>query len=208
MDLKQINTEYKEKSAQEIIEWALSLNKRTVLTTNFGPHEAVILHAATRVKPDIEVVWVDSGYNTESTYRFAQKLIEDLKLNIKIYSPLWTKGYRDVVMNGIPDVDSELHAEFTQHLKLEPFERAFNELKPEVWLTAIRRDQTVHRQSLDIVSEDGRGILKVSPVFYWSLNQMEDYCKEHNLPIEKDYTDPTKVIGNRECGLHTVKKDK
>lgn len=206
MNLEQINQDYKDKSPKEIIEWALSLNKKTVVTTNFGPHEAVILHAATQVKPDIEVVWIDSGYNTEATYRFAQKLIDDLNLNIKIYSPQWTKGYRDVVMNGIPEVDTELHAEFTRHLKLEPFDRAFAEIKPEVWLTAIRRDQTLHRQSLDIVTDDGSGILKVAPVFYLSLQQMEDYCQEHNLPIEKDYTDPTKVIGNRECGLHTRTK--
>lgn len=207
MDYAQINEQLKDKSPQEIIEWAVSLNKKTILTTNFGPHEAVIIHAATQVKPDMEVVWIDSGYNTEATYRFAQKLIEDLKLNIKIYSPIWTKGYRDVVMNGTPGVDSDLHAEFTRHLKLEPFERAFAEIQPEVWLTAIRRDQTLHRSSLDVVSEDGRGILKVAPVFYHSLTQMEDYCQEHGLPIEKDYHDPTKVIENRECGLHTFKKD-
>lgn len=203
LNLDAINRELKEKSPLEIVEWAMSLNRKTVVTTNFRPHEAVILHLATQVKPDVDVLWIDSGYNTDATYRFAEQVIDLLKLNIHVYAPNVTSARRTAVMGGIPGIDSPLHDAFTREVKLEPFQRAMQDFKPEVWLTAIRKDQTPFRQSLDIVTQDESGLIKVAPVFYWTDVDMEGYLYANNLPDEEDYFDPTKVLGDRECGLHT-----
>lgn len=70
-----------------LIEWAMRQGKRPLCTTNFRPFEAVILHMVTRVKPDIPVVWMDSGYNTPATYRFADELVRRLDLNLVSYVP-------------------------------------------------------------------------------------------------------------------------
>ena len=74
----------------------------------------------------------------------------------------------------------------------------------KVWLTGIRQEETEHRKSLDIVSIDKRGIIKVAPIFYWSEEDVEDYMERHELPTCKHYFDPTKVHDGRECGLHTA----
>ena len=203
MDLKAINESLKEKSPLEIVQWAVGLNKKTIVTTNFRPLEAVILHLAKTVDPKMDVVWIDSGYNTKATYLFAEKVIKDLDLNIHVYNPLMTAARRDALMDGIPSIDSPLHDEFTQQVKLEPFKRAMQDFQPEVWLTAIRKDQTAFRQNLDIVTQDETGLIKVAPVFYLTEVDMEGYLYEHSLPDEEDYYDPTKVEGDRECGLHT-----
>ena len=77
------------------------------------------------------------------------------------------------------------------------------ELAPTVWITALRKVQNPNRAELDIVSEDKNfGALKVSPVFYWSDADMENYLKQHSLPNEWDYFDPAKADDKRECGLH------
>ena len=34
------------------------------------------------------------------------------------------------------------------------------------------------------------------------VDPLEAYLTEHDLPDEKNYHDPTKVLENRECGLH------
>jgi len=146
---------------------------------------------------------VDHGYATKATYLFAEKLIGNLKLDTHIYTPKLTSGRREALMDGIPDIDDELHKEFTRQVKLEPFRQALEELKPEIWITGIRREQTEFRKSLDIVTEDAGGVLKVAPVFYWTETDMEGYLYENSLPREDDYHDPTKVLENRECGLHT-----
>lgn len=203
IDLTQANAELNGKSAQDIIAWALSQAKNPIITTNFRPYEVVLLEMVAKQKPDITVLFVDSGYNTEATYRHAQDLIKRLNLNVVTYLPKQTAKWRDVEFNGVPSVNNPAHAKFTEQVKLEPFSRALKEIAPDVWINAIRKDQTEFRQSLDVLSESKDGVLKVAPLFHWTENDLENYLKEHDLPNEHDYFDPTKVEENRECGLHT-----
>ncbi len=203
IDLAAANQALTGKSPQEIIAWAVSQSENPIVTTNFRPYESVILHMAVQAKPDIKVLWVDSGYNTSATYRFAEKLIQDLNLNVETFIPQMTSARRNVLMKGIPDVDDPLHEEFTRQVKLEPFQRALAQMNPDLWLNAIRKDQTEFRQSLEVVSASKDGIIKVAPLFNWSEEDLEAYLAEHNLPNEHDYFDPTKALETRECGLHT-----
>ncbi|WP_062269834.1 phosphoadenosine phosphosulfate reductase family protein [Endozoicomonas arenosclerae] len=203
MDLETINGELAELSPQEIIRWTLQKAGKPVVTTNFGPHEAAILHMATRVQPDLPVIWIDSGYGTEATYRFARDLIQKLELNIQVYHPEYSRAYRDAIMGGVPEVDTPEHDEFTRQVKLEPFGRAMQTFAPDFWLTAIRKDQTAFRQGLEVVSKTKEGYYRVAPLLNWTELDVEEYLVMNDLPIEEDYYDPTKVIGNRECGLHT-----
>ncbi|MGB1173459.1 MAG: phosphoadenosine phosphosulfate reductase family protein [Marinobacterium sp.] len=203
LNINKANQQLSGATPQAIVEWALQQGDNPIITTNFRPYESVILHLVTSVKPDIKVLWVDSGYNTSATYRFAEKLIKDLNLNVITYVPAQTAAHRNVVMGGIPDVDSPLHETFTQQVKIEPFQRALADLKPDVWFNAIRKDQTEFRQSLDVFSQSKDGVLKVAPLFEWSEAELEAYLAEHDLPNEHDYFDPTKALETRECGLHT-----
>ncbi|MDG3580909.1 phosphoadenosine phosphosulfate reductase family protein [Galbibacter pacificus] len=201
MNLKEINKELSNKTPEEIVAWAIEQAKKPVVTTNFRPYEASILHATTSIKKDIPVIWCDTGYNTNKTYLHAERLIDALQLQIKLYVPRQTSAYRDAVM-GIPHIDSPQHKIFTEQVKLEPFRRAMEENKPDVWFTNLRKGQTAFRDTLDIVTQDDNGVLKVSPFFYWTDEELDAYLEEHNLENEFKYFDPTKVLDNRECGLH------
>ena len=203
INIDQANQELQGKTPEQIVEWALAKAENPIITTNFRPYESAILHLVAKQKPDITVLWVDSGYNTRATYDFANKLIKDLNLNVVTYIPKQTSAHRDATMNGIPSVNNPLHDEFTEQVKLEPFKRALSELKPDVWFNAIRKDQTEFRQGLDVLSQSKEGVLKVAPLFYKNDKDLDAYLAEHELPNEFDYFDPTKVEENRECGLHT-----
>ncbi len=191
-------------SPREIMEWVFDQHKKAIVTTSFGPFSAVMLHLATSIKPDVPVAWIDTGYNTLETYTYAEKLIQDLNLNIDIYIPEMTAARRNAIMNGIPSVDNELHSEFTRQVKLEPFQRMMREQRPDYWLTAIRRDETEFRKTLEVFSEGANGVCKVAPFLNWTEVDMEGYLYEHDLPQVGKYRDPTKVEENRECGLHTM----
>ena len=201
LSIDQANELLRDKDPFAIIEWVLDHANKPIITTNFGPYSASLLHAVTVVKKDISVIWCDTGYNTPHTYRYAKQIIDELSLNMHIYTPRTTTGFRDVIM-GIPQVDTEEHQKFTHEVKLEPFQRALDEHQPDVWFTNLRRDQTDHRKNLDILHVNRKGILKVSPFFYYSTLEMEIYLQEFGLPNEKKYFDPTKVLQHRECGLH------
>lgn len=201
MELEKINEELRLKSPQEIIRWALTLATKPVITTNFRPYEAAILHVVTKEEPSINVIWCDTGYNTSQTYQHAESLINQLNLNIDLFVPKQTVAHRNIQL-GLPTVDDPQHTVFTEQVKLEPFRRAMNIHQPDVWFTNLRKGQTAFRDSIDIVSKSKEGVLKVSPFYHWSDEQLDQYLDENNLPNEFKYFDPTKVESNRECGLH------
>jgi phosphoadenosine phosphosulfate reductase len=201
------NTELRSKSPLDITRWAIAhAGGRAVVSTNFRPYEAVILHLCAQAQPDIPVLWVDHGYNRPATYKHAEQLRSLLKLNLKVSLPRITAAHRDAVWGPVPDMDNEAGLkQFSALMKLEPFQRGMTELAPKVWITALRKVQNPNRAGLDIVSPDSNfGTLKVSPVFYLSDADMEAYLEEHNLPNEWDYFDPAKADDKRECGLHAA----
>ena len=201
LNLEQINKELKDKSPVEIITWAISLGNNPVITTNFRPYEVAILKAVTDVRKDIKVIWCDTGYNTLQTYKHAEEILEKLNLNIHLYTPKQTVAHRNVVL-GVPSIEDPKHVLFTEQVKLEPFSRAMKEHQPDVWFTNLRKGQTVFRNSIDIVSQSKDGIIKVSPFYNWTDEELDAYLVEKGLPNEFTYFDPTKVESNRECGLH------
>jgi phosphoadenosine phosphosulfate reductase len=201
-ELKVLNQQLKGITPAEIVQWVVSNAGKPVVTTNFRPYEAAILHVCSKIDPAIKVIWCDTGYNTPQTYKHAKAVIDTLQLNVKLYTPKQTAAYRDALFGGIPDVNSPQHEEFTKQVKLEPFQRAMKQQQPDVWFTNLRKGQTSFRDSIDILSYSKDGLLKVSPFYHWSDEKLDAYLEEHDLPNEFKYFDPTKVLANRECGLH------
>jgi phosphoadenosine phosphosulfate reductase len=204
-ELAAINRELAERSPEDIVRWALGTGLRPFLSTSFGPQAAVMLDVVSSVEPSVPVVWIDTGYNLRDTYEVAEKLMQRLPLNMQIYTPRMSAERWNALYGGIPQLDEpELHEQFTRNIKIEPFERALAELRPQLWFTGIRQAETSFRQSLDTVTwDDRRGMLRVAPIFRWSEQDVKDYVERRSLPSCRHYFDPTKVDDNRECGLHT-----
>jgi phosphoadenosine phosphosulfate reductase len=186
---------------REIVSFVLEFAERPVVTTSFGPFSASLLHAVTAVQHDVKVIWCDTGYNTDDTYSHAQELIERLQLNIEIFSPKFTTAYLDSTL-GRPDVRNPKHALFSERVKLEPFRRALEQHKPDVWFTNVRNGQTEYRNGLEILSFSRGGILKVSPFYHFNDEQIKEYLNKYDLPVEYNYYDPVKALEKRECGIH------
>ena len=120
------NAELRYKSPLEITRGALAqAGGRAVVSTNFRPFEAVILHLCVQAQPDIPVLWVDHGYNRPATYRHAEKLRSHLKLNLKVGLPRISAAHRDAVWGPIPAADNEAGLkQFSALMKLEPISAA------------------------------------------------------------------------------------
>ncbi|MCW5558313.1 MAG: phosphoadenosine phosphosulfate reductase family protein [Verrucomicrobiae bacterium] len=203
------NQELRDQSPLEVVRWAIAQSGgRALISTNFRPYEAVLLHLATQAQPDIPVLWVDHGYNRPATYRHAEALRALLGLNLKPYVPRMTAAHYDALHGGAPEPTPENEERikaFSTTMKLEPFQRGMRELAPTVWLTALRRVQNPNRAGMDLVGFDPNlAVLKVSPLLHWTDAQMESYLATHHLPNEWDYFDPSKADEKRECGLHAA----
>jgi phosphoadenosine phosphosulfate reductase len=206
-ELEAINAALRGKSPGEIARWAVQWSQgRVVVSTNFRPYEAAILHLAVQVQPGMPVLWVDHGYNRPATYRHAAALQRQLGLNLKAYLPRISAAHWDAVEGPPPTTADEAGLQrFSAVMKLEPFRRGMKELAPRVWLTALRSAQNRNRAGLDVVSRDANfDTLKVSPFFHASEAELEAYLARHGLPNEWDYFDPAKADEKRECGLHAA----
>jgi phosphoadenosine phosphosulfate reductase len=206
-EISRWNDQLRDATPQEITAWAIARGGgSTLVSTNFRPYEAVVLHLAVSLQADLPVLWVDHGYNRPATYRHAEDLRTRLGLRIHAYLPKMTRAHRDAIYGPVPTPeDEEALKKFSAQMKLEPFQRGMREMAPKVWITALRKVQNPNRSGLDVIGYDANfQAIKVSPVFHWSDADMEAYLAAHQLPNEWDYFDPAKADEKRECGLHAA----
>ncbi len=204
--IKDINLEYYNKQfrgipPEEIISWAMQLSTKRIVTTSFGKYSAVLLSTFQKIDSNIDVVWCDTGYNLPETYEHAEYLTSRFNLNLNTYVPRETKAFTEHRL-GFPSAEQPEHLEFSDIVKLEPFRRALAEHQPDIWFTNIRIRQTELRSSKDILSLSKDGILKISPFYYWTDDDLDNYLEVYGLPKNSTYFDPVKALETRECGIH------
>lgn len=195
------NQKLRDKTPFEIVDWAMQLTEKKIVTTSFGKYSAVLLHTFFHKAPTIDIIWCDTGYNIPETYHHGLALMKRFDLNVHAYVPLQSKAFIEATL-GYPEVGTLEYSKFTEIVKLEPFRRALTEHEPEVWFTNIRERQTELRKSKDILSFSKHGILKVSPYYYHTDADLDAYLVANDLPKNGTYFDPIKALENRECGIH------
>src|ERR1041384_356784 len=101
--IAEANAALRDKPALDIVRWAVAqANGRAIVSTNFRPYEAVILHLCTQVQPDVPVLWVDHGYNRPATYIHAEHLRQLLRLNLQAYAPGMTAARYEALFGPVP----------------------------------------------------------------------------------------------------------
>jgi phosphoadenosine phosphosulfate reductase len=223
-ELERVNRELESMSAEQRVAWALErFQGRIVLSSSFGAQAAVSLHMVTRQWADIPVVLIDTGYLFPETYQFIDALTERLALNLKVYraelSPAWLEARHGKLWEqGLEGI--ELYNRIT---KIEPMQRALEELQAQSWIAGLRRQQSSTRQNLEVLALRNQRV-KVHPLIDWTDRDVFRYLKQYDLPYhplwEQGYvsigdihtTQPltagmteeqTRFFGlKRECGLH------
>lgn len=196
-----------EQQARAFIRQELASTGTSIVTSNFRPFAAVMLHLMTREQADIPVVWMDSGYNTAETYRYAEQLRQRLSLNLQVYTPRRTRAQREALDGPPPGRDSPRFEDFVREIKLEPFDRALAALGPKRWFTGVRAQDSAERAQMSAISQDARGVLKIAPLLAWTSRDLHQYLQRYDLPNNWEYVDPSKPVANQECGLHLTPVD-
>ncbi|MGI9590367.1 MAG: phosphoadenylyl-sulfate reductase [Myxococcota bacterium] len=167
-----------------------------VLSTSFGIQSAVMLHLATRVAPDIPVVWVDTGYLPPETYRFAEELREQLDLNLHMVSSALSPARMEALFGRLWETGKvEDLDRYDRIRKVEPMKRALDELGATAWLAGLRADQTEHRRTLPVVGEQW-GRAKYLPILDWSTRDLHRYLKAHDLPYHPLFYEGYATVGD------------
>jgi len=190
LQLESVNRQLDGKSAEHAIQWASeTFGSGLAMTSSFGAQSAVMLHLVTRIVPEVPVILIDTGYLFPETYHFVKELTDRLSLNLKVFSPRVTPA-RYEPLHGKTWEYPEGMEHYHQTFKVEPLQRALDQLNVTAWLAGLRSNQTDHRATLRTV-EKQNGIYKVHPILNWSRKDVGDYMTTHNLPyhplVEKGY---------------------
>jgi phosphoadenosine phosphosulfate reductase len=183
LDLVAVNQELSQADAYTLVKWGYETFKEgLVMSTSFGIQAAVMLHLVSSVVPNIPIIWIDTGYLPVETYKFAEELIERLKLNIKIYQSPMSSGRMEALHGRLwAEKDVDALNRYNEIRKVEPMQRALKELKATAWLAGLRGEQTKHRQSLDRISKQS-DTYKILPILSWSARDIYQYLTAHDLP--------------------------
>lgn len=184
LDLTAANQHLADVDAKDVILWAAETfgEGAIVMSTSFGIQSAVMLHLVTQILPEIPVIWVDTGYLPPETYKFADELSQRLKLNLKTYQATMSPARMEAIHGKLWErEDVESLDLYDRIRKVEPMQRALEDLGATVWLAGLRRDQTSHRQALPKVALQD-GIYKVHPILNWHSRDIYYYLQEHDLP--------------------------
>ena len=111
IDIDVWNKKLRDKTPNEISDWALRLSNNKIVTTSFGVYSSVLLSTMSKLDKDIRVVWCDTLYNEPSTYEHASDLIKKHKLNVLKYQSLLSKEEIDVTI-GMPSLEDNNHLIF------------------------------------------------------------------------------------------------
>ena len=183
IDIEAVNNQLKDAYPIQVVEWAAeTFGDTLVMSTSFGIQAAVMLHLVSSVISNIPVIWVDTGYLPPETYRFAQQLTERLNLNVKVYQSSLSPARMEALYGRLWDnQDLESLNLYDQIRKVEPMQRALQELQAQGWLAGLRSNQTEHRQNLNRVNLQGNQY-KILPILDWNSRDIYQYLTKYDLP--------------------------
>src|SRR5947207_1285830 len=102
LDLDVLNPAFEKQSAQQIIDWSYrQFSDDLVMTSSMGDQAIVLIHLATQIKPDIKIIFVDTGYLFPETHLYMEQIRQRFNLNVWTYHPLIEKGYLSIACNPL-----------------------------------------------------------------------------------------------------------
>ncbi|MEI7879618.1 MAG: phosphoadenylyl-sulfate reductase [bacterium] len=173
-------------SPEAIIRWTLDrFHPHAAIAASF--QDAVLLHMASVILPDVRVFSLDTGRLPEETYAFAEALRTRLNIRIDWYFPQHSAIEKLERESGLYSFRESLEArkECCGIRKVEPLGRALTGLK--AWITGLRREDGETRTELQVVEVDTAhgGILKINPLAHWTTVDIDAYVKKHGLPVNR-----------------------
>jgi len=184
------------------VQWALNnLPGTHALSSSFGIQSAVMLHLLSTEQADIPVILTDTGHLFDKTYQFIDLLTQRFSLNLKVYqsamSPAWQHArFGKEWEQGIDGIDA-----YNKRNKVEPMQRALNELAVGTWYSGLRSAQASSREGLPILEIRGTRY-KFLPIIDLNNKQVHEYLTEFDLPYHPLWEEGYVSLGD----VHTTKK--
>ncbi|MFN8241204.1 MAG: phosphoadenylyl-sulfate reductase [Bacteroidales bacterium] len=206
-ELKVLSSQLDGLSSVNGIKKILSLHPgKTIFTTSFGIEDQVITHMIFSNDLPIEVVTLDTGRLFPETYKVFSETINKYKKQIKVYFPDHEAVEKMMTEKGPFSfyLSKENRLECCRLRKVVPLNRALE--GREVWITGIRAEQSENRTGMsNLEYDETKQIVKYHPLYDWTLENVESYLKENNIPYNQLHHKGYVSIGCEPCTRPVIK---
>lgn len=182
---------------QEILQWAVdTYGQDLVMTSSFGLNGVALIHMLQEITRNFTVLFVDTGYHFPETLKTKQQIEAKYDLRILVLHPQLSierqaQMYGPNLFEHAPDLCCALR-------KVQPVQRALEQLEPEALLNARSRFQAKTRQNLPVV-ELTRSPVRIQPLALWSQQLVEDYVRSNKVPYNPLHNHDFPSIGCWPC---------
>lgn len=167
-ELAELSASFESAPASKVIRWAVdTFGDDLCITASF--QDSVLIDVATKVKPDIEVVFIDTLDHFPETYETVERVRARYDLNLRVVR--------------VPEPEVPFHVvdpiRCCSDAKVAALEEAL--AGKAAWLSGLRRVEASTRAAAPIVGLDKRGLVKVNPLATWSDLDVSGYVAANDL---------------------------
>ncbi|WP_151769885.1 phosphoadenylyl-sulfate reductase [Streptomyces abyssomicinicus] len=187
--------ELEDASALDVMRWAVeTFGDRFCVTSSM--EDAVVAHLASRVRPGVDVVFLDTGYHFEETIGTRDAVEAVMNVNVLTLTPRQSVAEQDAEYGPkLHDRDPDLCCRLR---KVQPLEEGLKGY--QAWATGLRRDESPTRANTPVVGwDERRGKVKVSPIARWTQDDVDAYVAEHGVLTNPLLMDGYASVGCAPC---------
>ena len=199
--IRELNERFERAEPFEIVRWALedSAIERIAVASAFQAEGTCVMHMASVIRPDVEVLFLETGFHFAETLAFKAQLTERLGLTVTdLVTGRTVEDQSREFGERLYESDPALCCDIN---KVRPMFDALQKL--DAWITAYRRDSSPTRAGAPILDrydlEPGRSMVKINPVANWTRRDTWAYLRAHDLPHNPLYDLGYASIGCAPC---------
>ena len=188
----------KVEEAREAIAQALRAPGSPCITCSFQAEDMVVLRLLQEFRPDVPVLFLETGYHFPEMYRYRDEMRERYQLNLINVEPVKSVAAQEsefgLLFGTQPDRCCKLR-------KVEPLFAALQDY--DIWFTGLRRVQSPTRANLQVHDRfplpSGKQLWKVSPLAAWTDKEVWNFTREYDIPLVSLYESGYTSIGCQPC---------
>jgi len=200
-ELQDLNERFEAALPHDVIGWALSEPRlpRVAIASAFQREGTAIMHMSVQAKPEVPILFLETGFHFAETLAFKEQLTEAFGLNVvELTGEHTVDSQSDAYGPRLYERDPNLCCDLN---KVRPFNRALRGL--DAWVTGMRRDSSWTRRDTPILLqyelEPGKTLIRVNPIANWTQRDVWTYLKEHDIPHNPLYDLGYASIGCAPC---------
>ncbi len=187
-------------NAMELLAWTEEhFGGNYVVASNM--QDAVLVDLATKVRPGVDVLFLDTGYHFVETIGTRDAVESVYDINVVNVTPEHTVAEQDQLLGK--DLFARDPNECCRLRKVAPLGKALRGY--DAWVTGIRRVEAPTRANAPLITfDEAFGLVKINPLAAWTDDDMQAYIDEHGVMVNPLVYEGYPSIGCAPCTAKPV----